>query len=115
MIVNAENHEVMFEQRLMREDAKKILELGQKYDTTMCIWASNQLYGNKLNDKINDYKKLSGVEPILVKDFDKLLDIGITKILWYDEMDRIKQILKELSCNMFSEVSYCTSKPVFLE
>lgn len=115
MIVNAENHEVMFEQRLMRGDAKKILELGQKYDTTMCIWASNQLYGNKLNDKINDYKKLSGVEPVLVKDFDKLLDIGITKILWYDEMDRIKQILKELSCNMFSEVSYCTSKPVFLE
>ena len=43
------------------------------------------------------------------------MDIGITKILWYDEMDRIKQILKELSCNMFSEVSYCTSKPVFLE
>lgn len=115
MIVKAENQEVLFEQGLLRDDAKKILELGKMYNTTMCIWANNQLYGNRLDEKIHDYKKLSGVEPILAENFDELLDIGITKILWYDETKRIEQFLNTLSQDIFFEVSFCTSKPTFLE
>ncbi len=115
MIVNAEDHKVLFEQGLLREDARKIWELGQTYNTTMCIWAGNQLYGNRLDDKIHDYKKLSGVEPILAEDIETLLDIGITKILWYDEVERIESFLAQLSPDLFCEVSYCTSKPTFLE
>ena len=115
MIVNAENHEVLFEQGLLREDARKIWELGQKYNTTMCIWAGNQLYGNRLDEKIHDYKNLSGVEPVLAEDIETLLDIGITKILWYDEVERIEEFLTLLSSDLFSEVTYCTSKLTFLE
>lgn len=115
MIVNAEDNKVLFEQGLLREDARKIWELGQKYNTTMCIWAGNQLYGNRLDEKIHDYKKLSGVEPILAEDIETLLDIGITKILWYDETERIEEFLTQLSSDLFCEVSYCTSKPTFLE
>ena len=115
MIVNAENNEVLFEQGLLREDARKIWELGQTYNTTMCIWAGNQLYGNRLDDRIHDYKKLSGVEPVLAEDIEELLDIGITKILWYDEVERIEAFLTQLSSDLFCEVSYCTSKPTFLE
>lgn len=115
MIVNAENHEVLFEQGLLREDARKIWELGQTYNTTMCIWAGNRLYGNRLDERIHDYKKLSGVEPILAEDIETLLDIGITKILWYDEVERIESFLTQLSTDLFCEVSYCTSKPTFLE
>lgn len=115
MIVDAETHETLFERGLLREDAKKIFELGLHCDTTMCIWAGNQLYGNKLNSRIHDYKKLSGVEPIKVEEFEELLNIGVTKILWYDDADVIKKIMQELSADMFSEVTYCTSKPTFLE
>ena len=35
MIVNAEDNKVLFEQGLLREDARKIWELGQRYNTTM--------------------------------------------------------------------------------
>lgn len=115
MIVNAEDNKVLFEQGLLREDARRIWELGQKYNTTMCIWAGNQLYGNRLDEKIQDYKKLSDVEPILAEDIEALLDIGITKILWYDEVERIEEFLTSLSSDLFLEVSYCTSKPTFLE
>lgn len=115
MIVNAKDNRVLFEQGLLREDARKIWELGQTYNTTMCIWAGNQLYGNRLDDKIHDYKKLSGVEPVLAEDIETLLDIGITKILWYDEVERIESFLAQLSPDLFCEVSYCTSKPTFLE
>ena len=115
MIVNAGDNRVLFEQGLLREDARKIWELGQKYNTTMCIWAGNRLYGNRLDERIHDYKKLSGVEPVLAEDIETLLDIGITKILWYDEVERIEAFLAQLSTDLFCEVSYCTSKPTFLE
>ena len=115
MIVNAEDNTVLFEQGLLREDARKIWELGQTYNTTMCIWAGNRLYGNRLDERIHDYKKLSRVEPILAEDIETLLDIGITKILWYDEVERIESFLTQLSPELFCEVSYCTSKPAFLE
>lgn len=115
MIVNAKDNKVLFEQGLLREDARKIWELGQKYNTTMCIWAGNQLYGNRLDEKIHDYKKLSGVEPVLAEDIEMLLDIGVTKILWYDEEEQIEVFLTQLSREMFCEVTYCTSKPTFLE
>ena len=114
MIVNAETQEVLFEEGLSREDAEKIWELGERADVTMCIWSNNQLYGNRLDNRIHDYKKLSGVEPLLA-DKEHLLNQGITKILWYDEADRIQQFCRELSPELFSQVTFCTSKPVFLE
>lgn len=115
MIVDAETHETLFERGLLRDDAIKIYELGLYYDTTMCIWAGNQLYGNRLDSRIHDYKKLSGIEPIKIDCIEEILDLGVTKILWYDEEDVIEGIMRELSTEMFSEVTYCTSKPTFLE
>ncbi len=115
MIVDAKDNKVLFEQGLLREDARKIWEMGQKYNTTMCVWAGNRLYGNRLDEKIHEYKKLSDVEPVLAEGIEPLLDIGITKILWYDEVERIESFLTQLSPELFCEVSYCTSKPTFLE
>lgn len=115
MIVDAETHKTLFERGLLRDDARKIFELGLQYNTTMCIWAGNKLYGNKLNSRIHEYKKLSGVEPIKINNIEEVLDIGITKILWYDDVDKINRILSELSDDIFIEVTYCTSKPTFLE
>lgn len=115
MIVDTVTHEILFEQGLEREDAKKILELGDKLKTTMCIWSGNQLYGNVLDERIHDYKKLSGVEPVLAEDYDVLLEQGITKILWYDERELIEKYQKDMADIDFASVTYCTSKPVFLE
>lgn len=115
VIVDMESRETLFEQGLLRSDAGKIIELGLQYDTTMCIWAGGRLYGNRLNDRIHDYKKLSGVEPVLAKNFDQLLDKGITKILWYDDEKRIREAVNGISAKLFTEVTYCTSQPAFLE
>lgn len=114
MIVNAETQEILFEEGLSREDAETIWKLGEQAGVTMCIWSNNQLYGNRLDKRIHDYKKLSGVEPLLA-DKEQLLNQGITKILWYDEVDRIRRFCRELSPELFSQVTFCTSKPVFLE
>lgn len=115
MIVMSDTREVIFQQNLEREDARRILKLGREYGTTMCVWSGNQLYGNVLNERIHEYKKATGVEPLLIQDEDALLDQGITKILWYDEVEKIGQMEKEIPPSAFQSVTFCTSKPFYLE
>lgn len=115
MIVDAKTKKVLFEQGLDREDAKRILEEGRKRGTTMCIWSQNQLYGNVLDERINKYKKLTNVEPLLMENEEELLDQGITKILWYDEVENINAWQEELKEVKFDSVTFCTSQPFFLE
>lgn len=115
MIVVLGTGEILFQQDLDKEDARQILKLGKKYNTTMCVWSENQLYGNILNNKIYDYRSMSGVEPKLIEDEELLLDQGITKILWFDEEEAINRWQKELACEPFENVTFCTSKPVYLE
>ena len=115
MVVDPQTKQVLLHQGLEREDARKILELGNALGTTMCIWSANQLYGNVLNERIHDYKKLSGVEPLLVENYDALLDQGITKILWYDTVEALAGYQALLAETQLDSVTYCTSKPVFLE
>ena len=107
VIVNALSHERLFECNLLRDDAKRIIELGTMYDTTICIWSRDQLYGNRLDERIHEYKQNSGVEPLPAEDYEQLLDDGITKILWYDDAEKIQRMQNDLSADMFSEVTYC--------
>lgn len=115
MILRGDTEEVLYEQGLTGEDAAHVLRLGRKFGTTMCIWAGNQLYGSPLNERVHEYKKLSGVEPLEAPSDEALTDIGVTKILWYDEPERIAELQKELGSEVFEELQYCTSKPCFLE
>lgn len=115
MVVDAGTREILFERGLRRDDAAKIIELGRRRGTTMCIWSRHQLYGNRLDARIHEYKRLSGVEPLPVEDWEELLDRGIAKILWVDDEEAIRRAQAELVPGMFKETTACTSKPVFLE
>lgn len=116
MILDSATGKVLYKQELEAGDARKILEAGLKYDTTMCIWSGNKLYGNKLNDRIHEYSQATKVTPILMPPVGELLAQGITKILWYDDISKIQQIEKELrETAQFHNVTFCTSKPFYLE
>ena len=65
--------------------------------------------------KMNDYKKISGVEPVLIKEFDRFSDQNITKILWYDEPGNLRKWTEDFGKEEFSQVTCCISQPVFLE
>lgn len=116
MIVRPATNEILFEQKLTQEEAEKIVRLGLEYETTMCIWSNNQLYGNAINDKIQDYKTYSGVEPVLIEDYEMLYKQGITKILWYDDADKLTELeFKFNKERFFKETTCCKSMPFFLE
>ena len=116
MILDSADGRVLYRQELKADDARLILEAGLNYDTTMCIWSDNKLYGNKLNDRIQKYSQATKVTPFLMPSIDQLLARGITKILWYDDISKIQQIEKKLrETALFHNVTFCTSKPFYLE
>lgn len=116
MILDSATGKVLYKQELEVSDARLILEAGQKYGTTMCIWSGNQLYGNQLNDRIFKYSQATKVTPLPMPSTEALLAQGITKILWYDDIEKIEQIEKELQNTApFHQVTFCTSKPFYLE
>ena len=115
MIVKSDTREVLFSKTLLYEDAMTILKIGNEMSITMCIWANNQLYCNVHNERVDDYKKLSDVEPKLIDDYSALAKSGITKILWYDQATVITDVQEKLKNVLFEKVTYCISKPTFLE
>lgn len=116
MILDSATEKILYRQELASDDARKILEAGIRYDTTMCIWSDNKLYGNQLNDRIHEYSQATKVTPLPISSIEQLLSQGITKILWYDDVEKIQQIEKELrSAAHFQNVTFCTSKPFYLE
>lgn len=115
VIFDLQKEKTIFEKCLDADDAKKIIEIGQNYNTTMCIWSKNQLYVNEINDRIEEYKKLSGIDPIRMQDIDILCSQGITKILWYDTKENIAKFNDGFAEYEFKNVSYCKSMSHFLE
>lgn len=114
-IIDLKTDEVLYSQGLEPDDARKILALGDKLNTTMCIWSDEKLYCNVLNERSEKYKRHSGLEPIIVTDYEELIAKGIAKILWYDDIDRVQELIGIMDCQSFDSVSYYTSNPAYLE
>lgn len=114
-VVNPLTCEILFKKDLLPIDAKKIYELGMKYDVLMCVWSNDTLYANRFDDRLESYRSLSGATPVLITDFEEINKQGISKILWANEPSKIEKYQKELNPEMFENVTYVTSQPIFLE
>ena len=115
MVVDPITEKILFKKDLIPSDARKILELGKKHDVLMCIWSNGNLYANRLDGNLENYRNLSGAVPVALDDFEQVVNDGISKILWINEEDKINQYIKEIDPSMFENVTYVTSQPIFLE
>jgi len=115
MIVMGDTKQILYEQGIAPADAREIFAFARTFGTTVTVWSENKLYVNQLNDRIRAYQKLSQVEPILITDEEALIARGITKILWIDEIDQIGSYQQILRHQLSRGVTFCTSKPNFLE
>lgn len=115
ILAMAEDSRIIFHKKLEETDAKMILDMGLRLNTTIVVWSDNRLYVNVINDRVNDYKKLSGVEPIVIHNYDEIIKQGITKILWYDTVENVNKYLMKLKDYVNHTAKFCTSKPTFIE
>lgn len=116
MVAVGKAHDIIFEQSLSEEVGKALLSLGQKLGSTLIAWSKNKLYVNEFNARIENYCTITPVEPILITDFDILAKQGITKIIWYDDAERMPALIDALHADpVCREINYFTSNPLFLE
>lgn len=94
LIKSSDGSKILYKKLMEPEDARAVYELGCELKTTLIIWSGDQFYTNELNDRSYGYEKYSNLKPVLMPDFDKLLEEGITKILFSDEPARIDEIVK---------------------
>jgi Cof subfamily protein (haloacid dehalogenase superfamily) len=114
-IVDPVTNEILFKNQLLPEDAVKIAEWGKDRDVTLIIWSQGKLYGYPMNERVEFYKQIALTEPKEATDIKGLAEKGITKIIWFDEIDRINQLKTQLKETDFKSVTYVTSNPKFLE
>lgn len=115
MVVMGKSGKVLYEQKLSRNDSREIISLGNNYNATIMIWNDNKLYVPQINERVENYKMISGVEPILIDNLEKIIEKGVTKILWYDEVEKIAQYQKEIGSFLSENVNFHPSRPYFME
>ena len=116
MVATGKTHDIIFEQTLSEEAGKTLLSLGQEHGSTLIAWSKNQLYVNEFNARIENYCTITPVEPILITDPDILAKQGITKMIWYDDAERMPTLIDVLNTKpVRQEINYFTSNPLFLE
>lgn len=115
MVIKGKSMEILYEQRMSPQDARDIIEIGEKYGTAIMVWKENKLYVNKMSDKAVKYGGLSKTVPILAEDMEAIISGGVSKILWYDNIDLIERYEKEVGSYLHGNVNYHTSQPFFLE
>jgi len=115
MVVLSKSSEIIYQQALLPKDALNIVQLGEQFGTSVMVWKNNNLYTTRLDDRAYNYSQISKVTPLLIDDISSLLKDGATKILWYDEINRINEFEQAVGEFLGGNVNYHTSKPFFLE
>lgn len=118
MVITGKSGEILYKCVMKAEDAKKVMKLGEEYQTSIMVWSNNRLFVNKLNERAYKYSSISGVQPILIENAEHLegiIEQGILKILWYDEVELIEKYEKEVSKHLSSDINVHTSQAFFLE
>ncbi len=115
MVVTGIGKKVIYSCSMRKEDVLEIERLGNERNTTIAVWSENKLYVNRLDARAKKYSMISGTEPIPYDDIEKLSERGISKVLWYDEVEKIREYEKQLKGVLSSTVNFHTSQPIFLE
>lgn len=119
MIIMYKSKRILFESALSLDDSMDIIKLGSRYGTNIMVWSKNILYSSRLNEEAYTYSAISGVTPRLLPqstaELLELLKDGATKILWYDDTEKITGYLNEVGDHLKDSVNFHTSQPYFLE
>lgn len=115
MIVDVKKDEIIYEQLLDSKDAKQVIELGLKYDTTVIVWSKNRLYVSRMDEHIAIYQKMSGEVANLIEDYAALYAQGVSKVIWYSDPERLIEYQGEIKGVVNKTVTFVTSHPYYLE
>jgi len=115
MIVDSTTDQILYECSVDPDDARKVIADAHKEDTTLIIWSQDKLYVNRMDERVDSYRQISDVVPHLIEDYEALIQQGITKILWIDELDTIVAFREKYRAKYGQRLNVVRSLPMFLE
>ncbi|WAM33406.1 Cof-type HAD-IIB family hydrolase [Caldicellulosiruptor morganii] len=97
------------------DDAKKLIKLAKQENIHVHIYIDNVWYVEVFNEKVEYYRNLTGLEPVKVDDLHDFVNKSVTKVLFFDEHQRLKRIKDNLPSEFLKKFNIMFSKPFFLE
>lgn len=94
------NNNVITEHKLKKEDVVEIISELKCFDIGIIVYTTDALFIEKRTKEIDDYCRISALEPIIIKNFEELPKSNISKILVkaFDKkiLDKIDKHFKSL-------------------
>lgn len=116
VVVTGPEHKRVFEQGLSSEDALWLIKKGCEIGSTVIVWSADKLYVNEFNERTENYRILSMIDPVLIPSPEELAAQGVTKMIWYDDLSRMPMLRETIDNSPISEhINYFTSNPLFME
>lgn len=115
LVITSRTKKKIFEKCLDASDALKLIEFANNHNITFVAWQGEDLLTNQINQRVLEYATISKVNPQEKIDFTVLAKEGLHKILFYDEVEKIKDYQYLLDKEEFINIDYYTSLPYFLE
>lgn len=116
VIIDSDKIKILNAFLLQKEYALKIWQLSEEYNTNLIIWSDNKPYCNRINEQTLFYSnvlKMPLVEIENVQDF--IENHQITKMMFFDHENKIKDFKSNISKIKDFNVNYCMSNQYMLE
>lgn len=115
LIKNLQDGRVLYERNVPEPIARELFRYAEDNGLHIQTYADDTLYVKEDNDKAKAYAAMSDVPYEIEPDFDRLLGRSLSKVLIYDEPDRLDQIMADIGPALSGKVHMTKSKPYFLE
>jgi Cof subfamily protein (haloacid dehalogenase superfamily) len=107
--------EVLYERAVPVDVAQELYALSRERGYHIQAYIEDELYAAEVNERLQDYCKLSNIPYKIEPDFEKLASIPSTKLLMIDDPDKLDRLMEELAPKYADRVHMTKSKPQFLE
>ena len=107
--------EILFSQDMDIAEATKVFNLAIQKGVMFIVWSQNKLYASEISEKTHFYEGITNTKANLLTDFEKVLENGITKMLWYDDSQVLDEYIAELKSENFLNTTFTKSRAYFLE
>lgn len=105
----------VFSETLSEALANEILHAAREKGVTVVCWKSDVLYAERNDAGVEEYKRISGIEPVVVESLEEVNVGGVTKYLWLASEDVAPRYAAEMRGLLGERANAHTSRPQFVE
>ncbi|ADQ06375.1 Cof-like hydrolase [Caldicellulosiruptor hydrothermalis 108] len=115
LVYDPKNDKKLYGCEILPDDAKELVRLAKDEGIHVHIYIDNIWYVEAINEKTEYYKNLTKLEPHMVENLLEFIDRPVTKVLFFDEHERLKALKESLPEDFSKKFNIMFSKPFFLE